>query len=51
MDYEEQARALLNRNSGARDIAMAQVYGHDLACWCSLDDPCHASVLLRLANP
>lgn len=22
----------------------------DLACWCKLDEPCHADVLLRLAN-
>ncbi len=26
--------------------------GHDLACWCALDGgPCHADVLLWLANP
>jgi len=24
--------------------------GHDLACWCPLDEPCHADVLLQLAN-
>jgi hypothetical protein len=24
--------------------------GRDLACWCKLDEPCHADVLLRLAN-
>lgn len=24
--------------------------GKDLVCWCSLDQPCHADVLLRLAN-
>lgn len=24
--------------------------GYDLACWCGLDEPCHADVLLRLAN-
>jgi hypothetical protein len=24
--------------------------GHDLACWCPLDEPCHADVLLDLAN-
>ena len=24
--------------------------GKDLACWCSLDKPCHADVLLELAN-
>ena len=27
-----------------------QLRGHDLACWCSLDGPCHADVLLELAN-
>jgi hypothetical protein len=24
--------------------------GRNLACWCRLDQPCHADVLLRLAN-
>ena len=24
--------------------------GHDLMCWCPLDQPCHADVLLRVAN-
>lgn len=24
--------------------------GRDLACWCPLDEPCHADVLLALAN-
>jgi hypothetical protein len=28
-----------------RDLA-----GHDLACWCPLDQPCHADVLLEIAN-
>lgn len=28
----------------------AELAGHDLACWCPLDQPCHADVLLRLAN-
>jgi hypothetical protein len=25
--------------------------GRDLACWCPLDGPCHADVLLEVANP
>lgn len=25
--------------------------GKDLACWCPLDQPCHADVLLAIANP
>lgn len=27
-----------------------ELRGHDLACWCPLDQPCHAGVLLALAN-
>lgn len=27
-----------------------ELRGHDLACWCPLDSPCHADVLLELAN-
>lgn len=28
----------------------AKLRGKDLACWCSLDKPCHADVLLEIAN-
>jgi hypothetical protein len=28
-----------------RDLA-----GHDLACWCALNQPCHTDVLLEIAN-
>jgi hypothetical protein len=28
---------------------LAELRGRDLACWCA-PDPCHADVLLRLAN-
>ncbi|WP_280389279.1 DUF4326 domain-containing protein [Nocardia wallacei] len=27
-----------------------ELRGHDLACWCPLDSPCHADVLLEIAN-
>ncbi len=27
-----------------------ELRGRDLACWCPLDQPCHADVLLELAN-
>lgn len=30
--------------------ALPELRGHNLACWCRLDAPCHADVLLRLAN-
>jgi len=29
---------------------LAPLRGHDLACWCPLDQPCHADVLLEIAN-
>jgi hypothetical protein len=30
--------------------ARRELRGHDLACWCALDGPCHADVLLAVAN-
>ena len=27
-----------------------ELRGKDLVCWCSIDQPCHADVLLELAN-
>lgn len=29
---------------------IGQLRGKNLACWCPLDQPCHADVLLELAN-
>lgn len=28
----------------------SELAGKDLACWCALDQPCHADILLELAN-
>jgi len=28
----------------------AELAGKDLACWCPLDQPCHADVLMEIAN-
>lgn len=33
-----------------RDGIRGELAGKDLACWCPLDQPCHADVLLELAN-
>jgi hypothetical protein len=33
-----------------RDLALEKLRGKDLACWCPLDQACHADVLLELAN-
>lgn len=30
---------------------LSPLRGKNLACWCHLDQPCHADVLLDLANP
>lgn len=32
------------------DEIIEQLRGKDLVCWCPLDQPCHADVLLELAN-
>src|SRR5436189_3445314 len=29
---------------------LSQLRGKDLVCWCPLDQPCHADVLLEFAN-
>jgi uncharacterized protein DUF4326 len=33
-----------------RDAVLAPLRGKNLACWCPLDGPCHADVLLAMAN-
>lgn len=37
---------------GPRSTRMVrrELAGRDLVCWCPLDAPCHADVLLRIAN-
>lgn len=42
-------RALLARETIRAEIRRA-LAGKDLACWCPLDRPCHADVLLAIAN-
>lgn len=32
-------------------FVVGHVRGKNLACWCKADDPCHADVLLAIANP
>ena len=50
----EQFREMVTRPGrsfeGFREQVRAELAGHDLACWCPLDQPCHADVLLELAN-
>lgn len=42
--FRRQATIVRNKS------AMAELRGKDLACWCNLSDPCHADVLLEIAN-
>jgi len=32
------------------DNAIKELKGKNLACWCSLDQSCHADILLEIAN-
>jgi hypothetical protein len=46
-------KAPLERQKAAQRYVfdhIQQLRGLDLACWCPLDQPCHADVLLELAN-
>ena len=36
--------------AGMLDNFLAPLRGKDLACWCPLDQPCHADVLLKFLN-
>lgn len=38
------------RTGTFKAMARKELAGKDLACWCPLDAPCHADVLLELAN-
>jgi hypothetical protein len=37
-------------NAALREAARRELGGKNLACWCPLDGPCHADVLLEVAN-
>lgn len=39
-----------DRNYPSEQEIVADLRGRDLACWCPLDQPCHADILLHLAN-
>jgi Domain of unknown function (DUF4326) len=44
------AALLANRLSFTAEDARRDLAGRDLACWCRDEDPCHADVLLEVAN-
>jgi hypothetical protein len=42
--------AYLEGRPDLRTQAREELAGRVLACWCPLDQPCHADVLIRVAN-
>lgn len=40
----------LQWDEAIHDYVREELGGKDLACWCDLGQPCHADVLLRIAN-
>ena len=43
-------KRFLDANETPLDAMRYELRGRDLACWCRLDQPCHADILLELAN-
>lgn len=43
-------RRLLDMKPEMKARVKAELRGRDLACWCKPDAPCHADVLLEVAN-
>ena len=46
----EQFRVSIEPGCTFEEDIQRELAGHDLACWCPLDQPCHADVLLEVAN-
>jgi hypothetical protein len=49
-DLTEWLGGRIENEPGLRE-AIRDLAGRDLSCWCPLDQPCHADVLLEIANP
>ena len=49
--YEQLITVCLAGSAGkAMRDALNNLRGKNLACWCHLDKPCHADILLKIAN-
>jgi hypothetical protein len=57
VEHAREVAVDLFRLKAAPTLDVTELAGRDLACWCPLEDghgnrvPCHADVLLELANP
>ena len=49
-DAVECYRLMMAERPDLCEIARTELRGHDLACYCRTDQPCHADVLLEIAN-
>lgn len=47
----ENVNDLLHWRHRFETLDITDLTGKNLACWCPLDQPCHADVLLKFANP
>lgn len=47
--FRDYANWRINVAAGGKEW-IEKLSGHDLVCWCPLDQPCHADVLIELAN-
>lgn len=41
---------MLDTNKGRREDIVKYLKGKNLCCWCRIDKPCHADILLKIAN-
>lgn len=48
--YEGVLKDIYRPNSSAEYALIQTLKGKDLVCWCPPDRPCHADVLLEIAN-
>lgn len=48
--FDQWVRLHLEQHPGIMRPALDELRGKNLACFCKLGTPCHADVLLRLAN-
>lgn len=49
-DAVDRFRRLLADSPAQVEAIRTHLAGKDLVCWCALDQPCHADVLLEIAN-
>lgn len=50
---EVEAQSMRDHLYGRRGLILAEIHrlrGHDLCCWCKPGTPCHADVLMEIAN-